>query len=116
MLAGKHPVTGKVSENIEEEYAQAFSNINDVVLGALNQDGRVTEDGKTGWDYIVKLQTYHVGLSTMQDKARELMVQNIKKWCPNHQPLFTMVGVESLPFSELHIEIEGFALVELKKQ
>lgn len=112
VIAGKDPSTGKVPATIEEEIAKAFSNMNDVILHSLRQAGRLTKaDGATGWDYVVKLRTYHVGLSKMQDQAREIMVQNIKKWCPNHQPLFTMIGIESLPFPDLHVEIEVIAEV-----
>ncbi|UKZ61353.1 uncharacterized protein TrAtP1_002619 [Trichoderma atroviride] len=109
---GKDPSTGNVPATIEEEIAQAFSNMNDVILHSLRQAGKLSKgDGATGWDYVVKLRTYHVGLSKMQDQARDIMVQNIKKWCPNHQPLFTMIGIESLPFPDLHVEIEVIAEV-----
>ncbi|KAL7891949.1 Endoribonuclease L-PSP/chorismate mutase-like protein [Trichoderma sp. SZMC 28014] len=109
---GKDPSTGKVPPTIGEEIAKAFSNMNDVILHSLRQADRLTKgDGATGWDYVVKLRTYHVGLSRMQDQAREIMVQNIKKWCPNHQPLFTMIGSESLPFPGFHVEIEVIAEV-----
>ncbi|KAL6889982.1 Endoribonuclease L-PSP/chorismate mutase-like protein [Trichoderma evansii] len=86
---GKVPSTGKVPATIEEEIAQAFSNFNDIILHSLREADHLSKGyGSTGWDYAVKLRTYHVGLSSMQDKARDIMVQNIKRWCPNHQPLF----------------------------
>lgn len=112
VVAGKDLSTGNVPATIEEEIAQAFSNMNDVILHSLRQAGQLSKgDGATGWEYVVKLRTYHVGLSKMQDQARDIMVQNIKKWCPNHQPLFTMIGIESLPFPDLHVEIEVVAEV-----
>lgn len=83
-VAGKDLSTGNVPATIEEEIAQAFSNMNDVILHSLRQAGQLSKgDGATGWEYVVKLRTYHVGLSKMQDQARDIMVQNIKKWCPN---------------------------------
>ncbi|OOO04958.1 Endoribonuclease L-PSP [Aspergillus oryzae] len=103
---GMDPLTLKTSPIFEEEVTQAFQNINDLILLTLKKEGRTIEEGKTGWDYVVKLHAYLVNLSTMRDEARETMVRHIKKFCPNHQPLFTMVGVESLPFPEHHIELE----------
>ncbi|KAB8275158.1 hypothetical protein BDV30DRAFT_247903 [Aspergillus minisclerotigenes] len=103
---GMDALTLKTSPIFEEEVTQAFQNINDLILLTLKKEGRTIEEGKTGWDYVVKLHAYLVNLSTMRDEARETMVRHIKKFCPNHQPLFTMVGVESLPFPEHHIELE----------
>ena len=101
-----NPLTRETSPKIEEQIAQAFNNINDLIIHTLVQEGHAIEEDSTGWDYVVKLRAFLVGLSGMRVEARENMVHNIKKWCPRHQPLFTMVGLESLPFPEHLVEFE----------
>ncbi|KAJ5817047.1 hypothetical protein N7447_009280 [Penicillium robsamsonii] len=104
---GMDPLTLKTSLDFDEEAAQAFQNVNDLIVQTFNDaksSVRIGQDG--GWGHVVKIRAFIVGLSSIREQAREQMVHNIKKWCPNHQPLFTMVGVESLPFPEHHIEIE----------
>jgi enamine deaminase RidA (YjgF/YER057c/UK114 family) len=101
------PETMKVPPTLEEEVAQAFSNINAVIVYALeNAKHPAHSEDKTGWDHVVKLRTYHVNLPETRDKIIELMVQQVKKWCPNHTPTWTMLGVQCLPFPEQNLEIE----------
>ena len=52
------------------------------------------------------LRAYFVGLSAVRDEARAIMARHMKKSCPNHQPLFTMTRIESLPFEEHRVELE----------
>ncbi|GFF34212.1 hypothetical protein IFM51744_02375 [Aspergillus udagawae] len=99
-------VTGHKLPNVEDQIAQAFNNVNDLIIHSLIQEGHAIEEGRTGWDYVVKLCAFFVGLSGMRVKARENMVHNIKNWCHLHQPLFTVVGIESLPFPEHLVEFE----------
>ncbi|GIC92490.1 uncharacterized protein Aud_008956 [Aspergillus udagawae] len=103
---GMDPLTKKSSPNAEDQIAQAFNNVNDLIIHSLIQEGHAIEEGRTGWDYVVKLRAFFVGLSGMRVKARENVVHNIKNWCHHHQPLFTMVGIESLPFPEHLLEFE----------
>lgn len=73
------------------------------------------KDGQpaTAWDYVVKITSYHVKLSRNQPEMREIMVRLMKERFTHHQPLFTMIGVESLPLEETNVEIE--ALVYIKQ-
>ncbi|PLN83664.1 Endoribonuclease L-PSP/chorismate mutase-like protein [Aspergillus taichungensis] len=106
---GMNPITLQTSADIGEQVAQAFENINNLIVHALGKEGHPAHhEGKSGWEHVVKLHAYFVGLSSIRDQARALMVRSIKQWCPNHQPLFTMVGIESLPFPEHHVELEVF--------
>ncbi|KAJ6071166.1 hypothetical protein N7499_009180 [Penicillium canescens] len=104
---GMNPLSLETSPNFDQEVTQAFQNVNDLILHTL-KDARssVSIEQNRGWDYVVKIRAFIVNLSNTREQAREQMVRNIKKWCPNHQPLFTMVGVETLPFPEHHVEIE----------
>ncbi|KAJ5975076.1 Endoribonuclease L-PSP/chorismate mutase-like protein [Penicillium waksmanii] len=103
---GMDPLTRETSPKIEEQIAQAFKNIDDLIIRTLVKEGHTIKEGDSGWDYVVKLHAFFVGLSGMRAVARENMVHYIKKWCPRHQPLFTMVGIESLPFPEHLVEFE----------
>ncbi|KAI9930722.1 hypothetical protein ASPWEDRAFT_182694 [Aspergillus wentii DTO 134E9] len=109
---GMNPLTLKTSSNFDEEVSQAFSNMNDLIMHALKK-ANIWSDSEqhTGWDHVVKIRAFIVGLSNIREEARNQMVENIRKWCPRHQPLFTMVGIESLPFPEHHVEIEVDAFI-----
>lgn len=72
-------------------------------------DGRES----SAWDYVVKITSYHVNLSHDRPTLREIMVRLMREKFPTHQPLFTMIGVESLPLEETNVEIE--ALVYIKQ-
>ncbi|KAJ6088085.1 Endoribonuclease L-PSP/chorismate mutase-like protein [Penicillium canescens] len=103
---GINPLTRETSPKIEEQIAQAFKNIDDLIIHTLIKEGHAIKEVDSGWDYVVKLRAFFVGLSETREVARENMVHYIKKWCPRHQPLFTMVGIESLPFPEHLVEFE----------
>ncbi|GAQ43137.1 hypothetical protein ABZX51_011313 [Aspergillus tubingensis] len=92
---GMNPYTSQTSPDLEDQVAQAFENIKSLIERTLQQAG-----------YVVKLHAYVVGLSAVRDEARAIMVRHIKKACPNHQALFTTVGIESLPFAEHRVELE----------
>ncbi|OJJ43899.1 hypothetical protein ASPZODRAFT_154389 [Penicilliopsis zonata CBS 506.65] len=99
----------EISENLEEEISQAFDNINGVILHALEQANHPTSSsGKSGWDRVFKVRTYHTNLDQeeIHEQTIQAMVAQVKKWCPDHQPIWTMVGVSSLPFPGQNVEIE----------
>ncbi|RAK91967.1 hypothetical protein BO79DRAFT_252041 [Aspergillus costaricaensis CBS 115574] len=79
----------------QSQVAQAFENTKSLIERTLQQA-----------EYVVKLHAYVVALSAVRDEARAIMVGHIKKACPNHQALFTTVGIESLPFAEHRVELE----------
>ncbi|PYH93129.1 YjgF-like protein [Aspergillus ellipticus CBS 707.79] len=104
---GMSPTSTSIPPTIEEEVAQAFTNINEVILYTLEQvRPELREKVQTGWDKVVKLRTYHVNLAPTREHIIELMVENVKKWCPGHQPTSTMVGIEALPFEGQNLEVE----------
>ncbi|GKU08558.1 l-psp endoribonuclease family [Fusarium langsethiae] len=111
---GKDPLSDgaqQQSMSLEEEVDQAFRNVNSAILSTLEQANhplfaKTKANGKSGWDLVVKLRSFHVGLAKNDAFLREVMVKNIKLWCPQHQPLFTMVGIEALPFPRVNVELE----------
>jgi enamine deaminase RidA (YjgF/YER057c/UK114 family) len=96
---------------LEDEIAQAFDNLSTVILSTINQSQYPVqrEHGKaiSAWDYVVKITSYHVNLSQNRPALRDIMVRMLKERFPNHPPLFTMVGIESLPLEENNVEVEA---------
>lgn len=52
------------------------------------------------------MRSYHVPLD---EKALTAMVTNLKKWCPDHAPIWTCVEVPALAEKEMKVEIEVVA-------
>lgn len=76
---------------MSEQIDQAFANVEH----ALQQAG-----GK-GWEQVYKVRCYFLSIECAPD-----LIRNLRKYCPDHQPIFTGIGVASLAFSEMQIELE----------
>ncbi len=76
--------TGEINPEWAPQIDQAFGNV-DV---ALRQAG-----GK-GWSQVYSIHAYLAPLD-MHHAAPDL-IRNLRKWCPDHKPLLTAVGVEKL--------------------
>ncbi|KAJ5237678.1 hypothetical protein N7489_007769 [Penicillium chrysogenum] len=55
---------------------------------------------------VFRVNSYHVPIN---DEALQAMVRNFKKWMPNHQPIWTCVGVSRLGEDDMRVEIEVVA-------
>lgn len=88
--------TFKISTDIEEEYEQAFANVDTILRAA----------GGTGWDQVYSMKTYHTEITP---EITELTVKNARKWMPNHKPIWTQIGVKQLGLAEMRIEVEVVA-------
>ena len=82
---------------------QAFENVEHTLKTA----------GAKGWEDVFFIRSYHV---PMNDEAMETMVTCLKKYCPNHQPAWTAVGVTRLAFDDMRVEIEVRAHVPEEKK
>nr|KIR88039.1 hypothetical protein I308_01089 [Cryptococcus tetragattii IND107] len=82
--------------------AQAFENVQSALTAA----------GGKGWDQVFRVNSYHVPLN---NEALEAMVRNFRKWMPNHQPLWTCVGVTRLGEDDMRVEIEVQAYDPVKE-
>ncbi|OJJ98855.1 hypothetical protein ASPACDRAFT_1857346 [Aspergillus aculeatus ATCC 16872] len=104
---GMSPTSTTIPPTLEEEVAQAFANINEVILYALERARpELRAQVATGWELVTKLRTYHVNLPQTRETIIGLMVDEVRKWCPGHQPTWTMLGIEALPFEGQNLEIE----------
>ncbi|KAI2776829.1 YjgF-like protein [Daldinia loculata] len=75
-----------------EEVDQAFDNV----------DYTLKHAGGKGWSQVYRVVTYSTDIKATHDR----IVENFKRWMPNHQPVWTEIGVKQLGMDTMHIEIE----------
>ncbi|KAK9442324.1 Endoribonuclease L-PSP/chorismate mutase-like protein [Metarhizium brunneum] len=90
---GWDPDTGVFEKEINAQIDLAFSNV----------DLALKDAGGKGWEQVFRINSYHLPLNR---EAEEAMVRNLKKWMPNHQPLWTCIGVARLAEDDMRVEIE----------
>ncbi len=88
-----------MKKELYDEIDQAFENV----------DRNLKDAGGKGWSQVFRVNSYHTDMS---DEALHYTVKNLKKWMPDHQPLFTCVGVTKLGIEGMRIEIEVSAYDE----
>ncbi|KAI0135094.1 YjgF-like protein [Daldinia grandis] len=75
-----------------EEVDQTFDNV----------DHTLKHAGGKGWSQVYRVVTYSTDIKATHDR----IVENFKRWMPNHQPVWTELGVKQLGMDTMHIEIE----------
>ncbi|EHK40220.1 uncharacterized protein TrAtP1_006280 [Trichoderma atroviride] len=93
---GWHPTTGEFKSDINEQIDQAFANVELTLKDA----------GGKGWSQVYRVNSYHLPLD---DAALGAMVRNFKTYMPNHQPIWTCIGVQRLGEDPMRVEIEVVA-------
>ncbi|KAH0848077.1 putative L-PSP endoribonuclease family protein [Fonsecaea pedrosoi] len=93
--------TGVVIEELGAQIDKAFENV----------DLALKDAGGAGWSQVYRVRSYHLPLGK---DAMDHMVQNFRYWMPNHQPLWTCVGISQLGEEGMQVEIEVAALDEPK--
>lgn len=81
--------------DLNEEIDQAFRNVELALRDA----------GGKGWSQVFRVNTYAVDLDACADR----IVENYRKWMPDHQPIWTELGVRRLGDPKMRIEIEVVA-------
>lgn len=95
-LAGGWDVTGEFEKEINAQIDLAFANVQ-----------RCLEDaGGKGFSQVYRVNSYHVPIN---DEALAAMVRNFKIYMPDHQPLWTCVGVTRLAEDDMRVEVEVVA-------
>lgn len=56
------------------------------------------------------MTSYHV--APLGEEVLEAMVKNMKKWMPDHQPIWTCIGIAQLALEGMRVEIEVVAIDE----
>ncbi|RYP26947.1 hypothetical protein DL767_007869 [Monosporascus sp. MG133] len=90
---GWDPETGVINTDINAQIEQAFANV----------DLCLKDAGGKGWSQVFRINSYHVPLN---NEAVEAMKRGLKKWMPNHKPIWTTVGVQRLAEDDMRVEIE----------
>ncbi|CAP80309.1 hypothetical protein E8E15_008283 [Penicillium rubens] len=93
---GWDPQTFVIRREINAQIDQAFANV----------DLNLKHAGGKGWEQVFRVNSYHVPIN---DETLQAMVRNFKKWMPNHQPIWTCVGVSRLGEDDMRVEIEVVA-------
>lgn len=75
-------------------------------LAFANVERNLKDAGGKGWSQVFRVNSYHVPLN---NEALGAMVRNFKKYMPNHQPIWTCVGVTRLGDDDMRVEIEVVA-------
>ncbi|WYZ39354.1 hypothetical protein EsH8_III_001268 [Colletotrichum jinshuiense] len=87
--------TGEVATDLLEEIDQAFENV----------DLTLKDAGGKGWSQVYRIRLYALDEAwTPEGMGR--MVENIKRWVPNHAPILTGIGVSKLGQPGMRVEVE----------
>ena len=92
-IGGWDPMTRLIPADIDAQIDQAFQNVELALKTA----------GGKGWSQVFRVNSYHI---PMDNEALGAMVRNFKKWMPDHQPIWTCVGVVKLGEDAMRVEIE----------
>ncbi|KAF2995178.1 hypothetical protein E8E14_003438 [Neopestalotiopsis sp. 37M] len=93
---GFDPDTGIFNTEINAQIDRAFENV----------QLALTDAGGKGWSQVFRVTTYHVPIN---DEAMGAVIRNFKKWMPDHQPIWTCLGVTRLAKDDMRVEIEVVA-------
>ena len=88
----------QIPKSLAEEIAQAFQNVE-----------RTLATAGASWEHVVHVNSYHVG--GFPPEVNEAMVKLYRQYMPNHAPIWTQVGVETLGLPTMRIEIRVTAIV-----
>ncbi|OAA35814.1 Endoribonuclease L-PSP/chorismate mutase-like protein [Metarhizium rileyi] len=72
-------------------------------MASSNVDRAVRDAGGKGWEQVFRVSSYHLPLNR---EAEVVRVRNLKRWMPNHRPLWTCIGVARLAEADMRVEIE----------
>ncbi|KAE8333579.1 L-PSP endoribonuclease family protein [Aspergillus sergii] len=93
---GWNPVTGEIHREVNAQIDQAFANVD---MNLRHAEGK-------GWEQVFRVNSYHIPLDY---EALEAMVRNLKMYVPNHEPIWTVLGVSRLAEEDMRVEIEVVA-------
>lgn len=95
--AGDSSASPPIPTDVNEEMEAAFRNVQLTLEKA----------GSKGWEQVYKVTAWIVGLGGKDSgELQTALTAGLKKWCPNHQPLLTVPGADSLALPAMRVEIE----------
>ncbi|KIV84759.1 hypothetical protein PV11_00518 [Exophiala sideris] len=90
---GWDPNTEEISTDLAIQTDQAFANV----------ELTLRQAGGRGWEQVYQIRCYSAPIS---DEAIAHLVRNVEKYCPNHRPIITGIGVAKLAYENMMVEIE----------
>ena len=101
---GWDQVTGDIlppttRENIQAQIEQAFANVQTALEAA----------GSKGWSDVYASRMFFVDWNAFDRVAIATMAECLRKWCPDHRPILTIVNIDALGLEAMRIEIEAEA-------
>ncbi|KAH6683913.1 endoribonuclease-like protein L-psp [Halenospora varia] len=85
--------TEEIPDDIEAQINRAFDNV----------EHNLKVAGAKGWEDVFCIRAYFI---EMNEESMAAFVAALKKYCPNHQPILTAVGVTKLGIEAMKIEVE----------
>lgn len=88
--------TFEIPDDVHEQIRRAFANI-----------ATVLAEAGASWENVIDITSYHVDLD---QSVLPTMVEQLRSYCPSHQPLWTVIGVASLALPAMKVEITANAV------
>lgn len=86
----------EIPDDVAAQIRNAFRNVETVLAEA-----------KLTWADVVDITSYHVGID---ESVLGTVVEELRRYCPDHQPLWTVIGVASLALPAMKVEITANAV------
>lgn len=85
-----------IDADVEKQVELAFKNVEIMLKHA----------GLRGWEDVYLQRTYHTDI----DESLKVVTEKSRKYCPNHAPVWTAIGVAKLgdPRMKIEIEVEAY--------
>jgi enamine deaminase RidA (YjgF/YER057c/UK114 family) len=88
----------RIPDALEDEIAQAFRNVEQVLASA-----------GASWRHVVHVNSYHVG--GFPPEVNETFARLNRHYMPDHAPIWTQLGVEALGLPKMRVEIRVTAII-----
>jgi enamine deaminase RidA (YjgF/YER057c/UK114 family) len=86
----------EIPDDVGVQIRHAFRNVETVLAEA-----------SLTWADVIDITTYHVGI---EESVLATVVEELRSHCPDHQPLWTVIGVASLALPTMKVEITANAV------
>jgi enamine deaminase RidA (YjgF/YER057c/UK114 family) len=81
-----------IKPDLLEEIDQAFANV----------DYNLKHAGGKGWSQVYRVVTYSTNIAPQHER----ILENLRKWMPDHCPVWTELGVKELGLDTMNFEID----------
>ncbi|HEY3541861.1 MAG TPA: Rid family hydrolase [Gaiellaceae bacterium] len=86
----------EIPDDVGAQIRNAFRNIETVLAEA-----------QLTWADVIDITSYHVGI---EESVLATVVEELRRYCPDHQPLWTVIGVAALALPAMKVEITANAV------